>query len=68
MAKFSQYFIKSGTSGQTAWKEIRNHLVTAESVEVIVNDGQDGGFWLRVWDDYRQDTSNSPDADPNANY
>jgi len=71
MAKFQDFEILSDTRPQTAWKELKDLLLDNESVEVIIqfdDDDNPVAFWLRVWDDVRQDESNEIFADPNLEY
>lgn len=70
MATFTRKRIKKGTAPQTAWKMVKDLLVTNETVEVVVvaPTATYSEFELRAWDDVRTDDSNGPAAEVGKDY
>jgi hypothetical protein len=70
MARFSRERIEKGTAPQTAWKKVKEKLVTHQSVEVVFTSETDQytGFELHAWTGEREDGSNGPDASPGEDY
>jgi|AMFO01.1.fsa_nt_gi hypothetical protein len=64
-AFFDDYEVLPGLPKAAYWEALLNHMLLADSVEVIETMGG-AGMVMRVWTGVRKNDSNDPDADPDT--